>query len=81
MIKDFHGKRYYTDLGDLYQMVINAQKILESLDALKDETFGVTKMDGHWIIYSDSTCETFRGPKYRAWERFKKEIYRLKKES
>ena len=75
MIKEFHGKHYYTNLGNNYQLVIESQRILGELEEFKNETFGITKMpNGDWVIYSDSKLEGFRGPKYRAWEKFKREI-------
>lgn len=80
MIKELHGKKYYVDLGDNYQIVIEAQSFLTTLESLQDETFGLRKTeDKHWIIYSDSRVEAFRGQKYSDWERFKRYVYKLKR--
>jgi len=81
MIKEFHGKRYYVDLGDNYQVVIEAQIFKSNLESLQDETFGIRKMpNNHWVIYSDSPVESFRGQKYSDWEKFKRFIYKLKRD-
>lgn len=79
MVKEFHGKRYYVELENVYQAV-DAQRFLDTIKGLRDETFGLRKMpNNHWIIYSNSPVETFRGQKYSDWEKFKRYVYKLKK--
>ena len=81
MVKELHGKHYYIEL-EYYQLVIEAQRLISEDNVLKNETFTLSKMDnGHWVIFTDETCGNFRGPKYRSWERFKRNIYKIKKES
>lgn len=78
MIKELHGKHYYVEL-DNYQLVIEAQNLISEDDVLKNELFTLSKMDnGKWVIFTEEKCGNFRGPKYRAWERFKRNIYKIK---
>lgn len=78
MIKELHGKHYYVEL-DNYQLVIEAQRMISEDPILKDEFFVMTKNNqGTWIIYSEAKCGSFIGKKYSAWEKFKRDIYKLK---
>ncbi len=75
MINELHGKHYYMELN-IYQEVINVQEAINKSDALKDETFIITKHPtGKWVLYSDAKCGQFRGLKYAAWEKIKRDVY------
>lgn len=80
MVKELHGKLYYIELRD-YQEVILAQKILEKSFSLKDEFFVLKRRrEDSWILYSEAPIESFRGSKYREWEKLKVTIYKMRKE-
>lgn len=80
MIKELHGKRYYVDLGEDRQIVLKAHDFRKTLNSLQDEIFSIKKLEnGHWIMYSESGLETFRGKKYSDWEKFKRYVYKLKR--
>ena len=78
MVKELHGKHYYVEL-ETYQLVIEAQNLISDDDILKNELFVISKMDnGNWVLYTEAKCCSFRGKKYSAWERFKRNLYKLK---
>ena len=80
MVKEFHGKNYYVEVPN-YQIVIEMIDYLWEDPILNDEFFGLTKTpDGTWVLYSDAKVGKFRNKKYAAWEKFKRFVYKLKKE-
>lgn len=80
MVKELHGKVYYIELRD-YQEVVTVQKIKNESFSLKDEFFVLKKRDENsWILYSEAPTGSFRGSKYREWEKLKATIYKLRKE-
>lgn len=78
MITELHGKRYYIQFDNWDTCYRIFDEILNS-DVLKDEDFCIQKIDGTYVIYSESKCGSFRGPKYHEWERIKALSYTLKK--
>ena len=80
MIKEFHGKNYYVEVP-IYQMVIQMMDYISDDPILSKEFFGLTKKPGGtWVLYSDAKVGDFRGKKYSAWEKFKRFVYKMKKE-
>lgn len=80
MNKDLHGKRYYMEFDndefdECYKIFV---AIIDS-EVLEDEDFSLQKMGDKYVIYSEAKCGSFRGPKYREWERIKALSYTLKK--
>lgn len=78
MIKDIHGKHYYVDVGTNKRLAEYAYAYLWTSKELYDEEFECQTVDGHYIIVSVAKCGYFRGPKYSAWEKLKRNIYKLK---
>lgn len=81
MVKELHGKCYYVELRNWEERYI-VYDFTQSEEALKNEEFYLTRHpDGRWIICSDSPVESFRGDKYKAWERVKRKLYASRKTS
>lgn len=80
MISKYHGKHYYIELKTLRQ-VREANKIIEAEESLADEKFFCERTKRGYVIYSESKVETFiKTPKYSAWNRARRNIYKMMKE-
>lgn len=81
MIKELHGKYYYIELKNFMELheVID---LIKSEESLKDEKFNLSRVPGgNWIVLSEAPCEHFRGEKYSSWEKVKRKLYTLRRES
>ena len=79
IIKEFHGKHYYTVLKT-YQECIEIQRFISEEESLKDEFWTLKRLnDNEWVIFSDAKVEKFRGEKYHAWETVKQKLYKSRR--
>ena len=62
-----------------YDETFKIAKYIHEEKALKDEKFIGCVINGSWVFTSESKVETFRGPKYSAWERVKSRMYSSRK--
>lgn len=79
MISELHGKHYYVNLGPDRKIADYAKDYLYTSKELHDEIFECWPIDGNYIVVSMAKCGSFRGPKYTAWEKFKRDVYAMKK--
>lgn len=80
MIEALHGKRYYMEFNtNEWDACIKTFDALAESGVLENEPFYIQLINGKYVIYSEASCTSFRGPKYREWERIKAKAYRLKR--
>lgn len=80
MISELHGKHYYIELESEEELQHVAHLLDHSI--LKDEGFDFIFYDHRkWVACSKAKCGEWRGPKYSAWEKVKRDIYRFRKEN
>lgn len=82
MIKEFHGKRYYINLGPDPNLVEHVFIFLYQQTPIANEWWTVRVVDGDLILVCLSApMESFRGERYSSWEKVKRYAYKLKKEA
>ena len=80
MVKELHGKHYYIELRKGESLLV-VRNLIDNQKALSDETFDVMWHNGNQVIFSKAGRESFRGPKYNAWEKVKRDFYKIRRES
>lgn len=85
MVKEYHGKTYYMEFDNdklaekCIKMIFDNPYFEEDLVGLR-----VNKDTGKCVVYfppgAGYRCGDFRGEKYSAWEKIKRDMYKLKKE-
>lgn len=79
MVKELHGKHYYIELKK-GESLLSLRTLLDNQRVLHDEVFDVMWHNGNQVLYSKAKCTTFRGEKYRAWEKVKRDFYAVRKQ-